>query len=37
MLFVLDARSEPDYQRWLTETRRAQGLTNSINNEATVP
>jgi cytochrome c oxidase subunit 2 len=26
MLFVLDAREPADYQRWLQETRRAQGL-----------
>lgn len=26
MLFVLDARSEADYNRWLSEMRRAQGL-----------
>jgi len=37
MLFVLDARSESDYRRWLTETRRAQGLLDGQKNEATVP
>jgi cytochrome c oxidase subunit 2 len=29
MLFVLDARSEADYNRWLQETRRAQGVTDA--------
>ena len=26
MRFILDARSEADYERWLTETKRAQGV-----------
>jgi hypothetical protein len=34
MLFVLDVRNEADYQRWLLDTRRAQGLT-EMSGEAT--
>jgi hypothetical protein len=26
MLFVLEVKSEADYQRWLSDTKRAQGI-----------
>lgn len=35
MLWILDARSESDFQRWVSETRRAQGLT-GVNEQASV-
>jgi cytochrome c oxidase subunit 2 len=37
MLFVLDARSQADYDRWVQDTRRAQGLTDSPVDSAALP